>query len=276
MNKTYDISDRQFFMKTFNYTDSADILNGYTSMISEFLACASENIHIHNTKYYIFVIQRGLETLKHCFKLIYLYTKNAELALFHCRKAFCYYIEFMGQIGEDSHTYLQLNSKDATLFVYKKTIFEIDNEYRKSYSLEKDEKVYLDLISTNIDIFGEILMNILYLTDDVIDKRAKTINYAISQAITISSKLNSKTKIKNPVRSIKDNKNILFFVTIIKEFVDSSYKYSELCDSFIKKNKKKDITRDHIYEKLYRNDCIGKLGSLTSLRFINWLYSDRN
>ena len=37
----------------------------------------------------------------------------------------------MGQIGEDSHTYLQLNSKDAALFVYKKTIFELDNEYRK-------------------------------------------------------------------------------------------------------------------------------------------------
>lgn len=271
MSKSYNISDHQLFKQTFNYNESDDIFKGYTAMVSEFLLCASENIHIHNTKYYIFVIQRGLETLKHCFKMIFLYTKDTEAALFHCKKAFCYYIEFMGQIGEDSHTYLQLNSKDATLFVYKKTIFEIDNEYRKTYSLTKDEALFLDLVSTNVDIFGEILINLLYLTDDVIEKRVDTIKYCIEQATTICSKLNGKSK--NPARNIKESKIVVFFVNIIREFVETSYKYSELCDSFIKKFKKKDISRDKIYEKLYRNDCVIKLSSMTSLRFINWLYS---
>ena len=116
MSDSYNINDTQFFKKVFDFNRAKNVLDNYTSMVSEFLSCALENIHIHNTKYYIFVIQRGLETLKHCFKIIYLYTKNEDIALFQCKKAFCYYIEFMGQIGEDSHAYLQLNSKRIVKF----------------------------------------------------------------------------------------------------------------------------------------------------------------
>ena len=58
-----------------------------------------------------------------------MYTKNIELTMFHSKKALYYYIEFIGQISDVSvhHSYLQLNSKDATLFVYKKTIYDINN-----------------------------------------------------------------------------------------------------------------------------------------------------
>ena len=95
MSTSYNIADLHSFNKNFNAMNIKTILQSYTDMISEFLQCIVENIHIHNTKYYIFVIKRGLETLKHCFKIIYLYTKNAELAVFYCKKAFCYYIEYL-------------------------------------------------------------------------------------------------------------------------------------------------------------------------------------
>ena len=84
-----------------------------------------------NQRIYFFVIQRGIETITHIFNTLLLYTKNIELTIFHCKRAYIYYVEFIGQIGDDKNSYLQLNSKDATLFVYKKTIFEINNEYRK-------------------------------------------------------------------------------------------------------------------------------------------------
>ena len=98
---------------------------------------------LQNETYFLFVIQRGLETLKHCFKMIYMYSKNIDLTIYHCKKAYCYYVEFIGQIGDDNNSYLQLNSKDATLFVYKKTIFDIDNEFRKKFILEDSEKNYI-------------------------------------------------------------------------------------------------------------------------------------
>ena len=50
------------------------------------------------------------------------------------QKSFYYYIEFIGQIGDSNHQFLQLNSKDATLFVFKKTVFEINSDHRKIFS----------------------------------------------------------------------------------------------------------------------------------------------
>ena len=80
-------------------------------------------------EHFLFITNRGLITFKHIFNILCLYTKNFTLILHHIKKAYLYYVEFIGQIGDDKNTYLQLNSKDATLFVYKKTLFEINNEY---------------------------------------------------------------------------------------------------------------------------------------------------
>ena len=76
------------------------------------------------------------------FNMLLLYTKNIDLTISHCNKALYYYIEFIGQIADDSHSYLQLNSKDATLFIYKKTIFELNSEHRKNYTLSKEDKIF--------------------------------------------------------------------------------------------------------------------------------------
>lgn len=267
MNKTFDISNPDSFKKEFNLEKYDTVLQNYTSMISEFLLGLVKKIHIHDTKYYIFVIQRGLETLKHCFKIMYLYTKNGELAISYCKKALCYYIEFMGQIGEDSNSFLQLNSKDAALFVYKKTIFEIDNDVRKEYTLNTTEKEFLTIFSANMDIFGEIIMNILYLTEDKIDKREHTIVNAITESINVCS------KIESGKYNIEKCRTLLFFVTMIKDIVDDHVKYTDICNTFAKKYKSKYITMDKIQEKIYRNKGIEQLNTLTTLRFINWLFN---
>ena len=158
MNSAYNIANIKNFNLTLDKKNIKTVKEKYTILISEFLLCASENVIVQNDKYFVFILQRGLETLKHCFKMIYMYTRNLDLTIYHCKKAFCYYVEFIGQIGDDNHTYLQLNSKDATLFVYKKTIFEIDNEYRKKFELDEEDKLYMKLITNIIDIFHEIIL----------------------------------------------------------------------------------------------------------------------
>jgi hypothetical protein len=133
MEGTYNLANINNFNLSFNTENIKTVKEKYTMLVAEFLLCAAENIIVQNEKYFVFVLQRGLETIKHCFKMIYMYTRNLDLTIYHCKKAFCYYVEFIGQIGDDHHTYLQLTSKDATMFVYKKTIFEIDNSYRKKF-----------------------------------------------------------------------------------------------------------------------------------------------
>ena len=78
--------------------------------------------HISN---HIMTSDDNKNTLKHIFNTLLLYTKNLNLTVYHCKKAYLFYVEFITQIGDENHSFLQLNSKDAVIFLYKKTIFEI-------------------------------------------------------------------------------------------------------------------------------------------------------
>lgn len=113
---------------------SAVVFSKFLNIAGDYIVQCSDNIHIRSITYYKYVVSQGLATLGHVFLTLYLYTNNLDLTTYHCQKAVYYYIEFIGQIGDDLHSFLQLNSKDAMLFVYKKTIFEIDNIYRKEFA----------------------------------------------------------------------------------------------------------------------------------------------
>ena len=112
-----------FEVKNYNKTLTIPndiILSKFCELINEYLFHITENIIIQNRQYYIFILLRGLSTIKHIFNTMLLYTKNLDLTIYHTKKAYLFYVEFIGQIGEENNSYLQLNSKDATLFVYKK------------------------------------------------------------------------------------------------------------------------------------------------------------
>lgn len=116
---------------------SAVAFSKFLNIAGDYIVQCSDNIHMRNIAYYKYVVSQGMSTLGHVFLTLYLYTNNLELTVFHCQKAVYYYIEFIGQIGDDHHSFLQLNSKDAMLFVYKKTIFDIDSIYRKEFASPK-------------------------------------------------------------------------------------------------------------------------------------------
>ena len=104
-----------------------------------------------------FIIQRGLITITNVFNIILFYSKNLDMAYYHSQKAYYFYVEFIGQISEEHNTFLQLSSRDAILFIYKKTIFDIHSECKKRESneectaekdkeREKEEKKRLDTL----------------------------------------------------------------------------------------------------------------------------------
>jgi hypothetical protein len=119
----------------------------YNNLIAEYLFFVIENIHLKNDAFYKFIIQRGLITITNVFNVILLYSKNLDMSYYHSQKAFYFYVEFIGQISADQHTFLQLSSRDAIMFVYKKTIFDINNESKKKETeCTKDEKHKLDIL----------------------------------------------------------------------------------------------------------------------------------
>ena len=128
----YSLYNTDNFKTTLDVTTSI-ILNKYKDYIFEFLNIILDNIKVKNNSYYKFIITRGLETLSNAFTTILYYTKNIEITCFHCQKAIYFYIEFVSQISEEQNIFLQLSSRDATIYVYKKTIYEINNEFKKKY-----------------------------------------------------------------------------------------------------------------------------------------------
>jgi hypothetical protein len=128
-----------------NYKKSIDcsisiVIEKYFNLILDYYNNIYSIVHFKNNTYSKYIIIRGLDTLTNVFLNILSSTKNIDLTYFHCQKAFYFYIEFIDQISDDEKTFLQLTSRDATTYVYKKTIFEICQEHRKQNDSEHNEK----------------------------------------------------------------------------------------------------------------------------------------
>lgn len=119
------------YNKTIDTNSHMDIITSFNHI---FLMCARQMIdhfHIKQPRQYIVSFQRGIDTLIHVFTYIFFYTKNISLALHHTNKACMNYIEFVEQISDDSVAFLHLSPKEATTFVYKKTLYQINHECKK-------------------------------------------------------------------------------------------------------------------------------------------------
>jgi len=147
-----DVSN-QPFNKELNRT-IPEIINKYVDLICEYFAFIDEKKNITHKKQYHYLRTRGLDTITHVFIMILFYTKNLELTFFHSQKSFYLYVEFIEQILDVQHTFLHLTSRDASVFVYKKTIYEIIPENRKDELLNDDlQFVKIHLL---INIFKQI------------------------------------------------------------------------------------------------------------------------
>ncbi len=137
----YDCNEREMFSR-------------YMALVSEFCVQAEESIKVSRLDYFAYVCVKGLETLTHVFRMLLLYSKNLDITFYNCKKALYYYLEFIGQIGEDNHEFLKLTSNDASLFVYKKTVFSVNQSYRKEY--DEIEKLTTDNLFTLTELFLSI------------------------------------------------------------------------------------------------------------------------
>ena len=239
-----------------------DVVFLYNALVLEYMEYTYNTIKLKNKDYYKFIVIRGIKTINHIFNFLLLYTRNLKLIEYHIKKGYLYYIEFVGQISEDNNSYLQLNSKDAMLFVYKKTIFEINNDFRKKeYFSPADNLNYL--------FIGDLINNINSIIYYIFNKNVKyDDNYNILKKL-----LNKITKIY-----IKSNyKDLLFdFINKLEYFEKDIAVYLNYIRIFTNKmhkiNKHKiDLDIDMIKKRLYNSDDI--IIKKTALKYINWLFN---
>ena len=239
----------------------------YVKILHEYLVHVTKSIEIKNENHYRYIILRGYDLLKNVFFFLNFYTKNKDLTCHHLRKSYLYYTEFIGQIGEDSNAYLQLNSKDACLFVYKKTIHEINEDYRKQYSLKSESIDKYEELKNKILLINRIeslfiKKNLCYF----IEKNFDTVKNIRVSIIKILEELNN---LKNPDSQIEKINLFIDFIEFNFSKLDIDY-INLLIIYFIKKINKLKINFKNIKKlNLNLNDS---LFNISAHRFINKLF----
>ena len=275
LSKKTNIFEVKNYNKTLTISNDI-ILSKFCELINEYLFHITENIIIQNRQYYIFILLRGLSTIKHIFNTMLLYTKNLDLTIYHTKKAYLFYVEFIGQIGEENNSYLQLNSKDATLFVYKKTIFEINNEYRKQFVLNNDEKERFKLFDIFSKLVVEMFETVVYNENFKGETRMsymmyiqKMTNKAVNKIIIMD---------KNVKDKIDICEKYLYYKNLLQNkciSIDECL-FFNLSNLFLKKiQNNRNISINIINKKMYNKNCNEKIVNETPLKFINWLFNGK-
>lgn len=286
--------------------DSEDeIYSKYTNVIIQYLLLGIEKIKNQNAEYVKYILIKGVFTISYVFKTLLTYTCNTQLTYHHCQKSYSYYIEFIGQIGDDAVTYLQLNSKDAALFVYKKSIFEILDEVKKKYTENEMNEKKIKNVSLMIDIYNKLIETEITHLDSEQLKNTEFINKIYSSIGRVNSKLfklyySSEGKLEGNQKMVNDvendacnNTNVFFKkVTYIKKFCDililkkiydnkdvvfDNYKdYVKMIEYFIKKIRKiNNLPIDfdlHLVSKSFSHQFEEKIKLYNPSKFINWVF----
>lgn len=243
-----------------------DVLDKYILLTCEYLRFIVENIKMKNKGYFKFILIRGLETITHVFNNILFFSKNLEMAYYHGQKAFYYYVEFIGQISEEQNVFLQLSSRDATMYVYKKTIFEISNDHRKS-STYIDEEIIQKLkgIQIHMQIYKNVINYLLIVEDNL---RETIVEFFIYRFELFCNKINS------VILSNEESKVIDFFIDNLNTKLLEIEKYLDILDFFTKRVcKTKAILSEKKIKLKILDDDFDNMLKQTPDKFTAWLFS---
>ncbi len=232
MEPIYTISNVNNYNKTLEEPVD-EILKGYILVIKEFLEL---DINYKNPQLYKFLVQRGIETVSTVFSILLYYTKNLNLTVYNCQQSNYVYKEYIEQISSDSNSHLKLSSKEVSMFVYKKTIFEINNNYKKNLQQcvnNKNEK-----IDSYINGFKYILLTLLKLTSFNYDTKSIQIAKIKELFIRLAFTYKSLTDISNV--------NILLEYLLDKQEHISIEMYYEIVELYMN-SKRKNILSEKLY-----------------------------
>ena len=255
----YNLVNKDNYKKNFNGQKIDNYIKCYANLIKELFNQASNGINIQNKSYHKYIIIKGIQTLTYIFLLLAMHIKNIDMIDHHCQKSIIYYIEFIGQIGDTNHSFLQLSSTDASVFLYRKTIYDINNDYRKVYDINDNinDKIFLDNYNIYINIINKIINYYIeyFINDDNWDNNYKII-------------INNFIKIENCVlslyKNLNNNKDKDFIFKKLNKLIDFLITFkvniNNILDILNNLNKKKinklnyEITIKKIYNYIINNN----------------------
>ena len=257
----FSLIDKNNYNKSFK-KDITFYIKEYIVLMKEFINYFDKYIEYKNIKKY-HVIYKGIQSITHIFMVLLLYSKNLSLTLYHCKKSFLYYVEFINQIGDEGNSYLQLNSKDAILFIYKKSIFEINNEIREKMEISSKNEEMLDEIKKFTRIFEKIYFYTIFNVIKNKNEKKKNIN---NNLIKILDNINKKR--------ISDENlfdKIIYLIDFMSFNNIENSKYFDIIKFLIKKKKFNNLNKNDLEKIMKKKETIIYLNNDDYKRFINYI-----
>ena len=173
MSNYEDFNDNSNYLNSFTEDINISLLlSNFTKLLDIYHFLFKKNIMTKKINYMNFIYYQGLKALKHIFIILLHHTRNYSFTYYHCEKGIYYFTEFISQI-ENENSFLKLSSIDAIIFVYKKTIYNVNKKISKNerlpiiedlnsfinliiklttiknYNILKDNKIYEKIINLN-------------------------------------------------------------------------------------------------------------------------------
>lgn len=256
----YALTVNENYLSSLNAT-ATEIYAKYLGSVAEFVEQAETSLPISNVEYFRYVVLKGIETLTHVFRMLILYTRNVDLTFFNSKKALYYFIEFIGQIGEDHHDFLSLTSTDATMFVYKKTVFSLETSMRKEFKEKDEEKIIID----NVFLLTELTLKAL---TQLLNSEEVTKNDDLGKAF---DKLRSYGLCLANLSIDRTPELFNEKLSLMQDFVDqmasAPFKDMAVYEAMSKKLDKNDMNSQEL--KASVDSSIEKIDELTTRRFVN-------
>lgn len=270
INFKYLLSDLKNYNSVID-TDQYNINNKYSLLVIDYLKNVFDTGIQKNKQFDKFIILRGLNTITHVYTMLIYYTKNIDLSYYHAQKSFYFYIEFIEQITTDKNTFLNLSSKDACMFVYKKTIFEINNEIKKTTTVMTPECCKkITSLNNHIYFFKIIIYNDINITTRIVNEtitRLQNINKILFE--TVFDNIFNNIDIIKMFSELFECNNISRYYEIVYLFIKKINKTENILDNDTNIN----ILKIKIKNKITDNQFQIKLDNslIPSQKIVNWL-----
>ena len=264
-----NLSNKSNYRKKINVEDLNEYFNTYTELLSQMLLHISSKVVIQNQEYHKYVITQGINTFFHIFSQLLLFTKNIELTILYIEKAICYYVEFISQISDENHSYLKLNCKDAILFVYKKTIFNINHEYRKTFDINQYERDILSTFNSLLLEYNNLLIQIIQNNQSILHdgNSLELLGFLVTQVKKIQNNIYDDNNIS--IKDILNEYSLLNRITFeLLNKEESLVRIFHILVLIIKKQCNRKLHEDKIVEKLC-SMSYETLSSISPLRIVN-------
>lgn len=298
--KTYTLQNLDLYLSKFPNYEVSPIVQQYIDILRNFLGKFSQQTIFTNTKnmkHSMYILMKGMEGIHTIFYSLLLYTKNIDVVYDYCMKSVVFFIEFITQMKQShevqtyetsssqpsspndattpqSMSFIQLNTKDALLFMYRNTIYTIEPTIRETYTSNHEDKVFIQTIQKITQVYTTLLY--MYYENYIeTEEQSHPFNKYVIHSIF--------TNITNHLQKIMSMSNYHY------ECINTIYILSKQCfhyhltqetiyyiiDTFIKKIiKLNDTSIDfkHIHTNIYKDDFEKKLNTYTPLKLVNYLF----